>query len=285
MNRILRVYTHNILAPRWAIPKYYPNVSHPLLLDTATRFAKAMGHIVDKRPDIVFLQEVDGSHMDLVEEKFTDTYHVSRNYHHIDLWNDWTDSSPSRPEHGLVTLIHNSLPMVDSRNVQLSPDGNCGSIVTLDLPDTSTKIFCVNTHLETLDEELRNQQLSSMGNHLVHIDPSNPILWGGDFNMDLTLETKPSGFDRLSLSGDTVFDLSRNQKVDFILSRSASVSGKDSILCQPTSVSGKDSSEEVTSLASCLEKYGSDHVPVWGEFDASDPIKMKGWYREKSSYH
>ena len=250
MNRILRVYTHNLLAPRWAILRHYPEAAHHFFMEDEKRFAKAMENITTQNPDIVFLQEVEESGMDRVEEQFRDTYQVSRNYHHPDLWKDWADSHPDHP-HGLLTLTRNSLPLVDSTSIPLSSDGNCGFMVTLE--DPSNKIYCVNTHLDTLNSNLRQHQLSSIKNYFVELDNSDPILWGGDFNMDLTRETKPDGFDIMSVSGDTVYDLLNSRKVDFIMSRNG----------------GFLSSSEppiTTSLSDCLQWYGSDHVPVYGEF-------------------
>jgi len=254
MNRILGVYIHNLLAPRWAIPRHYPEATHHLFTDHEKRFAKAMENIETQDPDIVFLQEVEESGMDRVEERFRDTYRVTRSYHHPDLWRDWknleTPESSDSP-HGLLTLTRNSLPLLDSRSIPLSPDGNCASILTLG--DTSNKIYCVNTHLDTLNSNLRQHQMSSMEKHIVKLDSSDPIVWGGDFNMDLTRETKPEGFNIMSVSGDTAYDLLNSRRVDFIMSRSGRV---------------LSSSEPpiTTSLVDCLQWYGSDHVPVYGEF-------------------
>ena len=259
MNRILGVYTHNLLAPRWAIPRHYPEATHHLFRNHEKRFAKAMGNIESRDPDIVLLQEVEESGMDRIEERFRDNYLVTRSYHHPDLWSDWDSCESENNPHGLVTLTRKDLGVLDSRSIPLSPDGNFASILTLG--DTSNRIHCVNTHLDTLNSNLRRHQMCSMEKHIVKLDSSDPIVWGGDFNMDLSGENNLSGFDIMSFSGDTVYDLLNSRRVDFILSRNGRV---------------MSSSETpiTTGLVDCLEWYGSDHVPVYGEFRGEHAIPV-----------
>ena len=101
MNRILGVYTHNLLAPRLAIPRHYPEATHHLFRNHEERFAKAVGNIETQNPDIVLLQEVEESGMDRIEERFRDTYRVTRSYHHPDLWRDGENGMREKGHHEL----------------------------------------------------------------------------------------------------------------------------------------------------------------------------------------
>ena len=75
------------------------------------------------------------------------------------------------------------------------------------------------------------------------------------------LTEEGAGFDIMSFSGDTVYDLLNSRRVDFILSRNGRV---------------MSSSETpiTTGLVDCLEWYGSDHVPVYGEFRGEHAIPV-----------
>jgi mRNA deadenylase 3'-5' endonuclease subunit Ccr4 len=60
--------TYNLLASQWINPDWYPKADPNALQNAEARYARHISHLLSRKPDIAFLQEVEESNLKALQE-------------------------------------------------------------------------------------------------------------------------------------------------------------------------------------------------------------------------
>jgi len=183
----LRVVSWNVLAPMWVHGDTFPGVNASVVAPE-NRLPKRLEILDAMSPDIILLQEVQESEFRGISNHYERDYELlglARNS--SDLWRDWRRGNEYEDNGPMVLLRGGIISKVRWESIPLTSAGDTLTFVTEFFGNRN--FFVVNTHLETISQETRNEQFSFVldflnkklcGGSEQIFQPI--VIWGGDFN-------------------------------------------------------------------------------------------------------
>ena len=255
----LSLMSWNILAPCWVEKEWYPFL-YQVASDHDTRLSSIVSHISSGGHDVIILQEVQEDTFARLEEK------LGQNYIYEFAPNNPTASSLAN---GLLTLIRKD--WVHASEVQIingildSKEGEAIQIVTI----PSKNIYLVNLHLHWIHRLSQSKMVQNRCNELLGADHRMTVPAG-----DLNAETEECNLFQWADFQDVFVEPSEVAKIPTYYPDNQSGENSraiDHMFFDPNQVIllkyGKAWNVRNGSLADVLNRFGSDHIFVWAQFN------------------
>lgn len=185
----IKVITFNILAPCWADPAIYPEMSRPYLERSYRR--ERIIQFLQSHPeaDIFALQEVTAIEFGYLNDALSTDYMGFQSFHAPTYWSNYITQDPPWEPNGNALLIKKSaFKNISFSDVALSDDGNHATLAQVTHKATKKNLRILSVHLDS-DYAYNREREFQAALALLPKSPTKIDIIAGDFNIDTTKST------------------------------------------------------------------------------------------------
>lgn len=272
----IKVITFNILAPCWADPAIYPEMSRPYL-ERSYRRDKII-QFLNSHPeaDIFALQEVTAIEFGYLNQALSTNYVGFQSFHASTYWSQYiTQDPPWEPNGNALFIKKSAFKNISFSDVALSDDGNHATLAQVTHKLSKKNMRILSIHLDS--DRAYNREREFQGALALLPKTSTKIDFiAGDFNIDPTKSTLQEDIAKGGFR-NILAEMGVNEVTSPYLSRyyANSVYGPiDAVLvrnAEPFAAKVFDfglftlypnKTDEAARITANLQICGSDHFPV-----------------------